>query len=345
MAEPRSILTIGNFDGVHVGHAAILARARQCAGQLHPPARVVALAFDPHPATVLRPGRAPARLTEFADRRRLLLAHGADAVERLRPTTALLSLEPDQFIARLVARFKPAAIVEGEDFRFGRDRSGSIETLRQLGAEHGFCVEVVPPVEAVLTDLTTVTASSSLVRWLVQQGRVRDAAAVLGRPYVLAGRVVPGDRRGHELGFPTANLHARCLLPADGVYAALAWVCGLDRPGPTDADGLPPDAEPPTFLAAVSVGTKPTFDGSVRVAEAHLFHPDRPFPADAPRALVELETYGWHLRLALVGWIRDQIRFESPIELAEQMFRDCCRAQELAGDRAYWPATPSRGTR
>lgn len=312
MSERTAAVTIGNFDGVHLGHRALVARARDAIGD----GRVIALAFDPHPATVLRPEAAPARLTTFERRRALLIEAGADEVIRLDPTPDLLALDPEPFLRRVVAEHKPGVIVEGTDFRFGRARAGSIESLRSLGPALGFRAEVVEPVEVALTDQLLVTASSTIARWLIGLGRMRDAAAVLGRPYAISGIVRRGDRRGRLLGFPTANLETPLLLPADGVYAGRA---------------LLPDGR--NFTAAASVGARPTFNGLGRRLEVYLL--DAPSePSGAIRGLAE---YGWTIEVELLAWIRDDLRFESTARLVEQMRRDCDAAARIMGSDAPIP--------
>lgn len=306
MADQPSVVTVGNFDGVHLGHAALLARARAvadgCGG------RVVALSFDPHPIAALRPGAEPARLTSFARREALLQRAGADEVVRLSPTSDLLGQSPEEFVLGLLSRYSAVAMVEGEDFRFGRARVGDVDALRHLGERHGFGVEVVPPVEATLTDHTVVVASSSVTRWLLSRGRVRDAAAVLGRAYELEGEVERGDRRGRRIGYPTANLRCECVLPGDGVYAGRAVL----------QDGR-------CFGAALSVGTKPTFDGRSRAMEVYLL--DAPMREDGSGAIEGLDEYGWRMRVTFEGWVREQVRFESVETLVEQMGRDCARVR------------------
>lgn len=300
-------ITIGNFDGVHVGHAALVRAARRLAG---PTGRVLALAFHPHPISRLRPGQAPALLSTFEQREAWLREAGADAVEQLDPTPELLSLDPESFVRSKIDRYRLARnnswFVEGTDFHFGKGRAGTIATLQSLGAALGFGVEVVPPVEAALSDHLIVRASSSLVRWLVSQGRVRDASIVLGRPYEIRGRVTRGDQRGRTIGFPTANIATGHLLPADGVYAGLA----------TMSDGA-------TLPAAVNVGTRPTFRGADRRLEAHLMLPGGGTwapPASHP-------DYDWPISLRFVSWIRDQVRFDSAARLTDQLARDCRRAR------------------
>jgi len=310
----RSVLTIGNFDGVHLGHQALTRAARIIADAASPRARVLALSFDPHPLTVLNPAYAPAPLTTFDHRADLLQAAGADEVVRLEPTPDLLNLSPEQFVERIVAVHHPIAIVEGPDFRFGKARAGGVHTLADLAPRHGFSVRILDTVEIALQDHTVAPVSSSLVRWLLSHGRITDAARALGRDYELLGTVVRGDRRGRELGFPTANLRTSQLLPADGVYAVWA-----DLP---DGRALP---------AALSVGTKPTFtDAPARTAEAFLFRDD--VPRDPPHppwsSLPSLPEYDWPLRLRLVAWIREQVRFPSVEALKDQMHRDCDRIRD-----------------
>jgi len=307
MRPAPTIVTVGNFDGVHVGHGAIVARAGDLARSLNAAGGVVVLAFDPHPATTLAPERAPAQLTGFEERAGLLRRAGAGRVIRLAPTDELLGLSPEAFFEWVVATHNPRAFVEGTDFRFGRGRAGSVETLRELGRPRGIDIELVRPVAVALSDHSVVTASSSVTRWLLGHGRVRDAWSVLGRPHRLSGTVVRGDRRGRDLGFPTANLETRNMLPRDGVYAAIAQLPDGSRRG-----------------AAVSVGSKPQFGGGERTAEAYIL--DAPGAAGTPN-LPGLAEYGWTLGLELVGWVRDQMRFDSIGRLVEQMGRDCDRVR------------------
>jgi riboflavin kinase/FMN adenylyltransferase len=175
----------------------------------------------------------------------------------------------------------------------------------------GFTVEVVPPVEVALTDHQCVPARSTIVRWLLSNGRVRDAAVVLGRPYELEGTVVRGDRRGRTIGFPTANLEVPTLIPADGVYAAIATLPDGRRLG-----------------AAVSIGSKPTFGTHARAVEAFLLQPGTESRAWKP--IEGLPEYGWTLRLSMLAWVREQVKFDSLDSLLAQMERDCRRCLEIA---------------
>jgi riboflavin kinase / FMN adenylyltransferase len=308
-----SILTIGNFDGVHVGHAALVGRARALAGDEASGmagAEVTVLAFDPNPAAVLRPGTEPARLTTWSQRERFLKGVGADRVVQLTPTADLLATSPAAFVEELVRAYRPRVFIEGPDFRFGRARGGDVGLLAELGTRHGFGVEVVEPIEVMLGDGTIVRASSTLARWLVEQGRMGDVGMVLGRAYEVEGEVVAGDRRGRTIGYPTANVRTECLLPGDGVYAGVAV--------------LPDQRRMP---AAISVGSKPTFGDHARTLEAFILT-----GRDKGRAWQPLEgipEYGWALRLEIRHWLRDQAKYGSLEALLEQMDRDCRRTEQL----------------
>ncbi len=292
---PATAITIGNFDGVHVGHAALVRTCREAVG---PRGRVVAMAFDPHPASTLAPGKEPPRLTSFARRATLLKELGADDVLQLQPTPDLLGLAPEEFIDRLVMPLAPSTIVEGEDFRFGKRRAGDTRVLSELGTSRGFQVRIPSAVEVALADQLIVRASSTLARWLIGHGRVRDAATVLGRPYVVEGQTLQGDQRGRTIGYPTANVHTDQLLPADGVYAGT-----ITAPG----------GEP--HLAAINVGKRPTFNGVQRRIEAFAMNPDgsaAPLP----------QSYGWQTQVTFDHWIREDLRFDSVGTLVEQIARD-----------------------
>jgi riboflavin kinase/FMN adenylyltransferase len=293
------VVTIGNFDGVHLGHRAIVAAARDAAG---PSGRVVAVTFEPLPVAVLRPESAPARLTDAAARRDLLLAAGCDEVVELDPRQGILKETPEAFVAGLRSRVPFDAVAEGGDFRFGAGRSGDVATLAAIGAREGFrAIEVAEGLEP-LADGFLVPARSTSIRWLLSVGRVADAARLLGRPYSVAGTVESGDRRGRGLGFPTANVRAPgAALPADGVYA-----------GEADADGR-------TWPAAISVGTKPTFGGDRRTLEVHLVGCERP-----------LDDYGWPVEVRFRRWLREQWRFPGPDALVAQLRADVARVAALA---------------
>ncbi len=292
--DPQCVLTIGNFDGVHLGHRAILARAAEAARQAS--VRVIALTFDPHPAAVLRPGNEPLRLTTLAQKTRYLRESGADEVVVFAPSPALLSLTPQQFIEQLVERHVPAAIVEGPDFRFGKGRAGDLKVLAELGPRFGYETIIVADAEVELSDHTLAPLSSSLIRWLLRHGRVADAARCLGRPYELSAAVVRGEQLGRTIDVPTANLDPAALagraLPCDGVYAGEIEL---------ENGGVHP--------AAVSVGIKPTFAGRERVIEAHALD-------------YHGELYGQVIVVRLTRWLRDQQRFPGVAALKAQLQRD-----------------------
>ncbi len=300
-----SVVTLGNFDGVHSGHKAVLSRVVQRAREQD--AVAVAITFDPHPAHVLFPDRAPALITGLHQRLELMAAVGLDATLVMEFTRELSQWSPQEFVVRvLVQTLHVRTIVVGADTRFGHRNSGDVQTLRDLGEVHGFTVEVV-------RDLAPQESgprwSSSWVREALDDGDVGRAAQALGRPHRITGVVVHGDHRGRELGYPTANLEpgAEGMVPADGVYAG--WML---RPAADDvADRLLP--------AAVSIGTNPTFDGTVRRVEAYVL--DR----------TDLDLYGERVSLELVERLRPTLRFDSVEALVEQMQQDVARCHELLG--------------
>lgn len=304
-------ITIGTFDGAHRGHGALIAACRERVGE-H--GRVIAMAFDPHPASKLNPSAVPARLTTFEQRSALLRAtlrdgrRGADEVVRLTPDDALLDLSPEAFVAQVCRAHRPAWWIEGADFHFGKGRAGSVRTLESLSASEGFRSLVVPGVTVALDDHLVVRASSTLVRWLLANGRVRDAGVVLGRWFEHAGEVVRGDQLGRTIGFRTLNIAGECVPPGDGVYAA--WV------------SLPDGRSCP---AAVNIGLRPTVRGGQggleRRVEAHVMHPD-----GSPADLSTFGDYGWRATLRFVAWMRDQMRFDGLETLKCQLRRDTLRA-------------------
>lgn len=268
----------------------------------------IALVFDPHPVAVLRPGNEPERISTLAQRDLWLRELGVNRIVRLDPTPDLLDLSPEQFVRRVLDEFAPANWIEGWNFRFGRGRAGDTALLRRLGEELGFKTVAVGAIDAALTDHSVTPASSSMVRWLLRHGRVGDAARVLGRPFQLTGVVTRGDQRGRSIGFPTANITPDQMVPADGVYAGRAEL-----------------APARVFACAVNVGARPTFDGTEHRVEAHLIGPasdGSPAPA--------LDAYGWPIRIELLAYLRDQVRFESVAVLRDQLTRDCDRAQAIA---------------
>ncbi|PRY18523.1 bifunctional riboflavin kinase/FAD synthetase [Kineococcus rhizosphaerae] len=298
-----SVVTIGNFDGVHRGHAAVLAqvvglaRSRGLAS--------VAVTFDPHPLQVLHPERAPGLLTGLEHRLDLLAATGLDAVLVMPFTPELAGWSPQRFVEDVFVRaLRARVVVVGHDVRFGRANSGDLATMQELGARSGFEVEVLDD----LGDSGRAQRwSSTAVREALAAGEVGRAAEVLGHPHRVTSTVVHGDHRGRELGYPTANLdteHAEGLVPADGVYAG--WL--------TRASGerLP---------AAVSIGTNPTFDGVRRQLEA--------FCLDQEGREGGLDLYGERVDLDFVAHLRSTQRFDGVEALVQQMERDVATCRRI----------------
>ena len=302
---PACAATVGNFDGVHLGHAAIVSRLLETARRLSVPA--VVLTFDPHPASIVRPATAPRPLTTPQRRAELLGALGVDAV-LVQPTdTRLVAIEAEAFYADILrGRLRTVALVEGTDFHFGARRRGDMAMLAGLCAADGVRLETVGPVES-LGD----SVSSSRLRRLIGEGCVADAAALLTAPYRLTGRVVEGMKRGRTLGFPTANLDGiATLLPANGVYAARATVAGAERAWP----------------AAVHVGPNASFSEAAISVEAHLVG----FSGN---------LYGETLDVDFLERLRDTRTFPTVDALKGQLSVDVKRALAVAGPPAIPEST------
>lgn len=299
-APSGCVACVGVFDGVHRGHRALVAHARERADARGLP--LVVVTFDPHPMSVVRPGTEPTLLATLDHRIELLLEAGADEVDVLEFDADLASTEPEEFVeALLVDRLGVREIVVGENFRFGHLARGTTETLRAEGERLGFEVSVLPLVGA-----DDQRWSSTRTRRLIAEGDVDGAARALGRPYRLDGVVVHGDHRGRELGFPTANLQweGSPTIPADGVYAG--WVT-------TESDRYP---------AAISVGTNPQFDGRERRVEAYVLDRD------------DLDLYGQSIGVWFTDRIRGQETFPDAVALVERMGDDVDAARTLLGIRA-----------
>ena len=296
-------VAIGNFDGVHLGHQALLATASRLAHEAG--GETVVLTFDPHPARFLAPALAPPMLMTLERRMELLAEAGADAVVVEPFTTEFAALPADRFIAEVLRGDLDARhVVVGWDFTFGAGRQGNATMLASEGARLHMGVSIVPPVM-----VAGLLCSSTKIREFVLEGRVEGAAMLLGRPFEIAGRVVHGVERGRTLGIPTANLDAEAdLVPKPGVYAA--WACRLD------------DGSLLRLRAAVSIGSNPTFTAEDRGAvppvtiEAHLLDFDG-------------DLYGARLRLEFASWLRDQRRFSSTDELLAEIRRDIIRTREI----------------
>jgi len=300
---PGAVLAIGVFDGVHRGHRSLLGRARAIADESGLP--VIAVTFDPHPASIV-PGRhAPPSLCTVPDRIDLLRLAGADEVVVLAFDPAMAAMSPQDFVAEiLVGRLRARTVVVGENFRFGHRAAGDVAMLGELGADAGFSVEAVGllPVDAPW--------SSTAVRQALAEGDVARAGDILGRWYRLSGTVVHGDHRGRELGYPTANLDwsGTPAIPADGVYAG--WLVLLDEPGRVP------------MAAAISIGTNPQFGGTQRRVEAYVLPEGQSAPAS-------LDLYGRQVGLDFQVRLRGQQTFDSLAGLVEQMAADVAAARRL----------------
>jgi len=288
------VVTIGNFDGMHVGHRTIIEtvveRARQLGGE------AVAYTFYPHPRKVLTPDSAPRLLTTIDQRVELLRAAGVDTVIVEPFTNAFAKTPAEDFIRKVLhERIRPVEVYVGYDFHFGRDREGSMRLLTELGPKLGFSVTIVPEVTVDAGDV-----NSTRIRQMLAEGRVEEAFAMLGRNYTARGRIVEGHRRGQGIGFPTANLDPENeILPAAGVYAG--HLRFLD-------EGSPPEGR--EYLAVTNVGVRPTFDDETRlVAEAHLLD----FSGD---------VYGRRVELSFAHHLREERRFADVEGLREQIGRD-----------------------
>ncbi len=294
-------LTIGNFDGVHRGHQALLAELKGQAQQLSGPA--VVLTFDPHPVELLRPEQAPPLLTTIAQRSELLHQYGADCVFVLRTTRQLLQLSAREFFQRVIRdHFQPRVVVPGFNFAFGHNREGTVEKLAGFCQAAGIRFVEIPPLR-----LGEETVSSGRVRSALRTGDVRRAAELLGRPYSITGIVGKGQERGRQIGFPTANVQdSATMLPADGVYA------GRVSPG-----GRP-------WPAAVNVGGNPTFGENARKVEVHILDFDG-------------DLYGAHLTVDFIEHLRPTRPFAGVTELIEQLRRDCDRTRALVATGAEEP--------
>ena len=301
---PGGVLSVGNFDGLHLGHRKIIETAKRL---LAPGARLAVVTFEPHPLTVLRPDLAPPRLTPPETKRELLAAAGVDDLVELPPDPQVLNLTAEAFWQILRDDVRPTHVVEGKSFNFGKGRGGTIDKLREWAAGSPVKLEIIEGVSVPLLDLQVVEVSSSLIRWLTAHGRVRDAAICLGRSYALRGEVVMGHQRGRTIGVPTANLRVTDqLVPIDGVYAGRSAIDGK------------------TYAAAVSIGTMPTFGENERQVEAHLIG----YAGD---------LYGRVIEVELVDWIREQWKFPGLDALKSQLRRDIAYAQECANHNRCQP--------
>jgi riboflavin kinase/FMN adenylyltransferase len=292
---PRSVVTLGNFDGIHRGHQALIGGAVADARRMN--VASVVLTFEPHPLEILAPERAPKMLLAHKDKMALLRSLGVDVVVMQKFDLAFAKLSAEEFVRGiLVDRLKAVKLWVGQGFRFGQGRRGTVEDLAGWGAALDFQVAAVDP---ILVEGAPV--SSSRIRQLVTDGRVDEVEALLGRYHFVSGRVVSGHRRGRELGFPTANISCRTeVLPADGIYATL-FSLGERR-----------------LLSVSSVGLNPTFGAGPRTVESYIlnFHED---------------IYGAPVKLSFVKRLREEQKFVSVEALTAQIHQDVADAEAAFG--------------
>ena len=289
-----AILALGNFDGFHLGHQAVVGRAVQRGAHEQRP--VIVATFDPHPVRHFRPDTPPFRLTTLDQRERLFAQAGADAMLVFKFGAELAATTAEEFITELLAtRFGAAGVVTGEDFTFGKGRGGNVDVLRELGVRHGLIAEAVAPV--LLDD---VRISSGRIREALQAGDPGFATRLLSRPFAIQGEVIHGDKRGRELGWPTANLELHNYLrPAYGIYAVRVQ--------------LDDERE---YAGVASLGIRPTFDPPRELLEAVLFDFDG-------------DLYGRTIEVALHAYLRPEAKFDGVEALKAQMDRDAQEARRL----------------
>ena len=288
-----SVVTLGNFDGVHLGHRELFRHLVKTSRQLNCPS--VVFTFDPHPLKLLAPERAPLLLNTLAEKQRLIAASHVDYLINSPFTKTFAAMPPEQFVDDiLLAKLRIKALVVGYDYAFGKGRRGNAEFLKTCGKERGFSVEILQPVGK-----DGLPYSSTRIRSMVATGDMEGVVRLLGRQYNLEGLVVPGDQRGRELGFPTANLETdKELLPAQGVYAVKV------RHGSQEYSGV------------VNLGNRPTFNGRSSTIEVHLLD----FSGD---------LYGQTLRIYFVERLRDELKFTSSEELVNAISADVLRARQV----------------
>jgi len=307
--EKGCVLTIGNFDGLHIGHRAILAAAKNAASQTK--TKLVVMTFEPHPLVLLHPQKSPGILTPLPLKEYLLAQFGVDYLFIVKTTPRLLNLSPSDFVHRfLLEHIQPGIVVEGESFNFGLDRAGSVHTIQQFAKSSGFRVVTVEAREVKLSTAAVHKISSTLIRNLLAKGRVADAAIALDRPYRLIEKTIPGRGKGKQLGFPTANMKPPPqLVPAEGVYAGFVEVAN------TFSKLLSANRKIP---AAFSIGRPNLYgDRSSLLIEAHLLINNVG------------RLYDKWLAMDFVQRIRDQKKFKTDSVLSAQIAKDCKKAKEI----------------
>jgi len=295
----ESVVTIGAFDGIHQGHKALLRETLRLSTELS--LEPVVVTFDPHPRKVLQPQVPFKLLTTLEEKLKLIEKEGLEKVVVIPFTKALAELSPDLFVERyLIDLLRVKGVVVGFNFRFGKERKGDGELLKNFGTKYGFQVKIVPP---VIIDNQRV--SSSYIRDLLSQGEVERASLFLGRPYFLRGKVIKGEGRGRGLGFPTANLEVseEKLVPARGVYAV--WV----------------DLDKQKYKGALNIGFNPTFGGKKLSIEVHLLHFNH-----------SQDLYGKIIQVDFIKYLRGEKKFSSIEDLIFQIRQDCQKVDELLTD-------------
>lgn len=290
-----SVVTVGNFDGVHLGHQRLLGRVSELArARGTTPA---AITFDPHPIRVLAPARAPKTLTTLDARARLIAAQGIELLLVLRFTSDLAQVSPQDFVRAILADgLRAGCVVAGPNFRFGYKQAGNVSMLGELSAQYGFALEIVPPVSA-----RGIEVSSSAIRRLLDEGKVHLASRLLGRPFANSGSIVPGRGVGRRETVPTLNLEpAEEQIPRPGVYITRARL------------------ESAEYAAVSNVGYKPTFG-------------DHPLSVETFALNFEAEVKGGRMELQYLRRLRDEIKFENPAALKEQIQEDVRKARRFHG--------------
>jgi riboflavin kinase/FMN adenylyltransferase len=299
LSASRTVVTLGNFDGVHLGHQALIRHTVEEGKRLGVPS--VVLTFEPHPLKLLAPARAPKLILLHKDKMRLFQSFGVDIVVIQNFDESFAALEAPDFVRSfLVERLRSKKLWVGRDLRFGKGRKGTVENLVQWGTHYDFEVGTVEP---IVVDQERV--SSSRIRQLVEEGRVEEATPLMGRYHFVSGKVVSGHRRGRELGFPTANIASRNeVLPQDGIYATLLQI---------GAESL---------SSVSSVGVNPTFGPAARTIESFILNFDR-------------SIYGESVRLSFVKRIREEKKFDSVEQLISQMRGDVTAAQSIFNQLSF----------
>jgi len=311
--EKGCVLTIGNFDGVHLGHKKIIRLARKLADQRQ--SELVLMTFEPHPVAILYPEKAPGVLTPMVLKKHLLSQLGVDCLVILESSYRILNLSPESFVDEfLLKSSRPAVVVEGEDFNFGYGRSGNVQVLKELGERFSFELVVVPGKEIKLNGKRNTRVSSTLIRHLLHKGKVADAAQALGRYYRLSGRTTPGKGKGKKLGFPTANIEpVNRIIPAEGVYTGFVEIADTEQQLCQSKNKIP---------AAFSIGRAKTFiSDHPLLVEAHVLEQDTG------------DLYDKHLAMDFVSFIRHQQKFDSSEQLSAQIAKDCKKAKDILSSK------------